>query len=95
MTNSSAVAMTIRAQVGIWPFAEVGARDFSYDDTSLYFTAKPRGRLVLVKITLDPSDTYSVHMAPKNGKHAGEWTQLEEGIYNDMLPEVVRGLGKP
>lgn len=92
--SDQTVALTIRNQIGVWAFAEVGARDFSYDDTSLYFTAKPTRRLVKIKVTLDPNDTYSIHTASMKLVEAGIWTKLADGIYNDMLAGVIRDLSK-
>lgn len=82
------VADTIKDQIGFWAFAEVGARSFQYDATSLYFDCKPTTRIVKVKVTLDPSDTYSVRVTKKDG------TELysESDVYNDMLPELIRNL---
>lgn len=86
--NKSQVAQTTKDQIGFWAFAEVGARNFQYDATSLYFDCKPTTRIVKVKVTLDPSDTYSVRVTKKDG------TELysESDIYNSMLAELIRNL---
>ena len=83
------VALKIKKQIGVWPFAEVGARGFMYDENSLYFDAKPKSRIVRVVVTLDPSDTYTVRMVNKK-TGVDIWSQ--DGIYNDSLATVIRTL---
>jgi len=88
--HKSQVAQTIKNQIGFWALAEVGARNFAYDADSLYFECKPTTRIVKVKITLDPSDTYTVRVFKKDG------TELysDNDYYADMLPMFVRNLSR-
>lgn len=88
MTNNT-VATTIKQQIGVWPLAEVGARNFMFDESSLYFDAKPRHRIVRVVVTLDPSDTYSVTVVNKT---KGTTIKRYVGIYADMLAYIIRNL---
>lgn len=85
------VATIIKAQVGVMALAEVGARGFLHDDTSLYFDAKPKSRIVRVKIWLTPSDTYTVQVF---NKKTGVVLYELEGVYNDMLASIIRNLSK-
>ena len=88
--SDSTVAGIIKQQVGVWAFAEVGARGFMYDDKSLHFDCKPLHRIVRVRITLDPSDTYTVTVLNKKGDTIYD----QEGMYFDSLPSIVRNLAK-
>ena len=98
------IAGTIQQQVGMWPFAEVGARDFKFGNFTLTglnsmpglrFVAKPRHRLVYAYILLDPSDTYRV-IVHARGRYGERGARLYEtdGIYWDTLPEIIRNLPK-
>lgn len=91
----SEIAGTIKKQVGVWAFAEVGARDFAYGTfygrPGLQFIAKPRHRLVKVRITLTPADLYDVHVYTKDGQTTLKYF---EGIYFDSLPTIIRSLPK-
>lgn len=89
MANDSTVAQTIREQIGMWPLAEVGARSFLFDATSLYFDAKPWSRIVRVKISLEPEDLYTVIVL---NKKSGAELYRAEGVFNDQLAEIVREL---
>lgn len=94
------IATTIRKQVGIWPFAEVGARGFIAGNFTLIgeeqrpglrFTAKPKSRLVDVYILLDPSDTYRIVVRKRNVS-TPETLYAESGLYADQLAWIVRNL---
>ena len=87
--RSLEVANIIKHQIGFWAFAEVGARDFGFGANSLVFTAKPLTRLVVVTITLDASDTYSMSVVQKSN---GKGLYVAENIYADQVGEIVRGL---
>lgn len=89
--HSMQVALTIRKQVGIWAFAEVGARGFLYDENSLYFDCKPKSRIVRVKITLNPSDTYTVRVL---NKRTGDTLYEIEDVYADTLSEIILHLAE-
>jgi len=93
------IAATIKGQIGIWPFAEVGARDFKYGRFTLQgetpqlpglaFTAKPTTRLVEVYVLLDSSDTYTIVVRKRN-THEIVTLARWEGIYAGQLPSVIR-----
>lgn len=94
------IARTIKAQIGIWPFAEIGARDFRYGNfklqgmdarPGLMFTAKPLTRLVDVFVLLEPNDTYRV-IVNKRNVHVPTRLMDLEGVYADVLPRVIIGL---
>lgn len=85
------VAAVIKSQIGFWALAEVGARGFMFDESSLYFDAKPRTRIVRVVVTLDPSDTYTVRVLAKK---TGAEVYRSEGIYADALAGVIRTLAR-
>lgn len=89
MDNKDQVAKTIKAQIGFWGLAEVGARNFMFDATSLYFDAKPLNRIVRIVITLDPSDTYTVRVV---NKKTGEDITKYEGVYADQLTDIFLNL---
>ena len=63
MRDKARVAATILAQLGGGRFiAMVGARDFTYEQNALIFRLPgrfARGGINLVRIALDPSDTYT------------------------------------
>lgn len=83
------VATTIKRQIGVWALAEVGARGFMFDETSLYFEAKPKSRIVRVIVTLDPSDTYTVRVVTRS---TGAEQHRIEGIYAESLAAIIRNL---
>lgn len=89
--SNTAVAATIKQQIGMWPLAEVGARKFMHLDDCLAFLAKPRHRLVSVHVKLTPADTYTVSVWSKDGlKLMYEITD----VYADSLATVIRNLPK-
>ena len=98
----AAIGQTIHKQIGMWPLAEVGARNFVYGYFTLQgekqlpgfrFTAKPTTRLVDVYIMLEPSDTYRVIVRKRNVSTPVSLLDLE-GVYADQLAGIIRELPK-
>lgn len=94
-----AIGQTIHKQIGIWSLAEVGARGFVYGYFTLQgekqlpgfrFTAT---RLVDVYVLLEPSDTYRVIVRKRNTHEPVTLWELD-GVYADMLAEIIRDLPK-
>lgn len=90
-TSKDAVAKIIKQQIGFWALAEVGARGFMFDASSLYFDAKPLSRIVRVVVTLDPSDTYTVRVV---NKKTGEELYSTSMVFADMLADEIHDLPK-
>jgi len=87
--TSSKVADTIQKQIGFFPLAEIGARNFFITSDSLIFTAKPTTRLVQVTVRLDRTDTYTVTVMRRTDCA----TLFEaENIYADQVGEIIRYL---
>lgn len=89
--TSSQVAATIKQQIGMWSLAEVGARGFMFDASSLYFDAKPKARIVRVVVTLTPADLYDVRVLAKK---TGDELYSVEGVFADQLAGIIRELPK-
>jgi hypothetical protein len=96
------IANTIKSQIGVWPLAEVGARDFlayhqfalageDYPMPGIQFDAKPRHRIVTVRVLLDPSDTYIVRVSNRN---TGAVMYRLDNVYCDDLATVIRTLAE-
>jgi hypothetical protein len=92
-TDKTTVARTIKTQIGFWALAEVGARGFMHDASSLYFTCKPRTRLVQVRVRLDASDTYTITVTAKSGDAMfGAPLYEASDIHAEALSGIVRTL---
>lgn len=79
------VANTIKQQIGINTLMHIGAHNLCAIKDGLALTAKANnGRKVGIHITLDPSDTYNVHMFNSS-------TSIYKGndIYCDSLAEIL------
>lgn len=85
------IANTIKGQIGVWPLAEVGARQFLFGSRSLFFDAKPLTRIVTVQVELTSDDLYDVTI---RNKKSGEVLAETKGIFNDQLAATIRNLGK-
>lgn len=94
MTNTAApaadtVARTIRAQFGPLALMSAGARDFAFDSSSLYFTVRGHnGRLSRVRVTLEPSDTYTLRVSPLSLRSTAP-TLEARGAYFDTLAPLL------
>lgn len=96
---------TIRDQITVGVLMSLGATDLMADRThvpapaydALTFRARilpsktARPRIMRVKVTLDPCDTYSIKVTyPKRGDRFTEVTHFEaEGVYCDQLASVL------
>lgn len=97
---------TIRQQITVGVLMSLGATDLMADRThttapehydALTFRARilpsktARARIMRVKVTLDPSDTYSIKVTyPKRGNAFEEITHFEaEDVYCDQLARTL------
>lgn len=85
------IADTIKAQIGFWPLAEVGARQYLFGPRSLYFDAKPLSRIVTVQVELTSDDLYDITV---RNKKTGKVLSEVSGIFNDQLAFEIRTMGK-
>ena len=95
------VPATIRSQIEVGVLMALGAHDFVYWSEALDFNAKifdiaPRrkiARIMKVRITLEPSDTYRVEVGYLN-KKTYEWvSRLDStGVYADNLNRLLLDL---
>lgn len=95
------VANTIAKQIGGMAFAMMGAKNKLGDEKSLSFKIGRNAKKVqYVKVTLDPSDTYTVEFSrvtphrlnKKTWVHSGGEKKViseVEGVYVDMLRSVI------
>lgn len=90
------VANTILEQLGGRKFAVMtGAKNFLGDEKSLTFRLPGgagycRDGINCVKVTLDPTDTYTVEFLRIRGAKVTTVKTLDD-VYNDMLREVFEG----
>lgn len=101
IAETEQIANTIRQQIGVWPFAEVGARDFvayhqfalageSHPMPGIRFVAKPRHRLVNVDVLLDRGeDLYVVRVSDRN---TGAVKYRIDRVFCTDLASVIRHL---
>jgi len=93
------IASIIKQQIGFWPMAEVGARDYAagnwtligmdFPMPGLFFAAKPAYRLVNVYVLLTPSDVYRVVVKNRRtGATIHEYTD----VYAADLAGIIRNL---
>ena len=85
------VAQTILAQLGGRKFiAMTGSKDFIGSDTKLQFkVGKNPNKVTNYRITLDPSDTYTVESLKWNGRKLDMQTvSSHSDVYCDMLQSV-------
>ncbi len=99
------IAATIRNQIGAYNLMLQGGREYFHGDFApegvaeplpgLRFTAKPTSRLVHVFVLLEPSDTYRIVVQTRpTPKTAAKVLYSAEGVYADMLSEIIRDLDK-
>jgi hypothetical protein len=93
MKTDTTIATTILDQLGGRKFtAMTGARDFVAWADGLTFRVPAtltRNRINAVRITLEPSDTYTVIFFAIRGVAVKEISKHED-IYSDMLGELFR-----
>ena len=94
MTNETATDLTcakiIAEQIGKQALFMLGAKDLVGDRKSLAFRIRGCRRINKIRITLDPSDTYTVEFFKiiRRG-FTCERVKWIDGVYNDMLCEVI------
>jgi len=87
-------AKLLLAQIGTGVLMSCGARDFVRDVNQLMFRVGPKSKLAKVIITLNGRDTYDVRYVELSRKtYEPVVDEVEEDIYNDSLPAVVRRMG--
>jgi hypothetical protein len=95
MKTDITIANTILSQLGGRRFSMMtGAKNFCGTADSLSFRipgTMTRNRINYVKITLTPSDTYTVVFMVIRGMTVKE-VATHEDIYNDMLCELFRNV---
>jgi len=85
------LAATILEQLGGNRFIVMtGARDFlgAFNALTFRIPTSPRNRANAVRITLDPSDTYSVEFMTVRRNHVATVGPIYAGIYGDALPDL-------
>lgn len=91
MTDST-VAETILAQLGGFGrlIAMTGAKDFLYDANSVQFRigSGARKRINRIKVTLDPSDTYTIELYAGRGLKIRTVESFSD-VYADSLRATV------
>ena len=81
-----AVANEIRNQLGGMAFAMMGAKNLAGGDNFLQFSiGDNEKKITKVRITLDPSDTYTVSFYDRRGNIKHE----SNDVYCDMLHDVI------
>ncbi len=107
MSNTQ-IPNTIRQQITVGVFMSLGATDLMADRVhvpapeydALTFRARilpsktARPRIMRVRVTLDPSDTYSIKVTyPKRGNRFEEVVHFEaDGVYCDQLARTLLAL---
>jgi hypothetical protein len=94
-TQTVTIAETIRQQIGVSTFMELGAHDLRATPDSLRFTVRAdNGRKWFVRVKLDTgSDTYTVSAAPTAIRSRATF-ETRELVYWDSLRDVLRSIGK-
>lgn len=93
--NNQTPAHIIAQQIGGGAFYMMGTQRRLAGDNgnSLTFNVRGTKRCKWIKITLDPSDTYSVKaFRVKRGKEEMILTGQAVNIYSDQLSEIIRDL---
>lgn len=86
----------IRDQIGLGTLMTVGARDFIYSDHDgdrwwQFTVTGKRGYISVIKVILEPSDTYTVKLDRMNKRtYDGENVHTADLVYADSLAGVVR-----
>ena len=93
MSESMAVATTIRDQIGTGALAMMGAKNLIGTRAGLSFkVGRNPKRVTHVRVTLDPTDTYTVEFLLVNDRASVTVKTLSEldGVYADMLLDVLK-----
>lgn len=96
MTTTAHFSQIIRDQIGVAVLMAAGASDFMYSEADRYLQFTVRGRrgyVTKVRVTLEPSDTYTVAIGRMHKRTFDwEWLGELELVYADSLAEAVRSL---
>ena len=92
------IARTIKSQIGIRTLMACGARDFvcGMNGDLSFKVGSSRGRIKMIHIILEPSDTYTViykekyNSGPK--KYEDAYHKSVDDVYCDMLADIVYGM---
>lgn len=79
------VAKTIAAQIGNMAFRMLGAKDLLSTENSLQFAIRGSRTANMIRVQLDPSDTYTVEFYKGVRK-----VKSVSGVYCDSLREVLQ-----
>ena len=91
-TTHPTVAQIIAEQIGRRAFFMLGAKELVGGENYLQFRISGCRSISHVKITLDPSDTYTMSFMKWSAKKL-EYKVVAEvsGVYVDMLHDVIEG----
>lgn len=87
-TETLAVANTIAQQIGHRAFLMMGTRNKLGDANSLVFDVRGSGDVNKVRVSLEPSDTYTVTFYKVRGLHV-QTVAAMECVYADGLNQVI------
>lgn len=88
MQTDMTVANEIRNQLGHAAFVMMGARNLVGDEKSLQFKIQGSRKATHVRITLDPTDTYTVEFMKVRGYDVKTVASLSM-VYADGLRKVI------
>lgn len=84
----SSIASEIHNQIGRRAFLMMGSRTILAGDNSLMFDIRGCEKINKIRVTLDPSDTYTVEFFKIRGTTCREVASVE-GVYCDNLRDVI------
>lgn len=87
------VATTIKSQISAGTKMNTGARDYTFDSTSLTFKVGNGRKLRAITVTLADDDTYTTRYVEVNRRTYNIDTDKSiEGVYCTELNETILGL---
>ena len=86
--ESMEVAKVIQSQIGHKAFMMLGAKDLMAVEQGLQFKIRGSSKANVVRITLEPSDTYKIEFVKSRGMNFKTVAQYE-GVYVDMLHSLI------
>lgn len=89
MNTANTAAEIIRDQLGGGALMMLGAKDILGSENALQFAIRGSRKVSKIRITLDPSDTYTVEFFKKNGRFDYATVATVEGVYVDSLHAVI------
>jgi hypothetical protein len=91
-----AIANTIRRQIGVMTFAQVGASDLRVVEKGLTFVARlhyahqTRVWKMRVTVVLEPSDTYTLTVERRDRWGEVKTSRTWDNLYADHLPALIQ-----